>query len=157
LPNAAWFFYASPPNYLSFRNDLPAQGFLAATFQSPAIPSPLLALGSPLIALLVVPCVAQLARRLLRLLARQDAALVQSEVTAWHTYTLTWEPEQVRLAMDGQNMLETPLSPHPPLSLVLWIDNQYAALPPRGILRYGTLPNPEPAWLELAEIEVRCG
>ena len=34
LPNAAWFFYASPQNYLSFRDDKPAQGFLAQTFQS---------------------------------------------------------------------------------------------------------------------------
>jgi len=32
LPNTAWFFYASPPNYLSLRDDQPAQGFLAATF-----------------------------------------------------------------------------------------------------------------------------
>ena len=47
LPNAAWFFFASPPNYLSFRDDLPAQGFLAATFQAPAIPAPLLGAGCP--------------------------------------------------------------------------------------------------------------
>ena len=38
LPNAAWFFFASPQNYLSFRSDKPAQGFLAQTFQSPKIP-----------------------------------------------------------------------------------------------------------------------
>ena len=35
LPNAAWFFYASPQNYLSFTDDKPAQGFLAQTFRSP--------------------------------------------------------------------------------------------------------------------------
>jgi len=29
LPNAAWFFYAAPPSYLSLRDDLPAQGWLA--------------------------------------------------------------------------------------------------------------------------------
>jgi hypothetical protein len=34
LPDAAWLFYASPQNYLSFRDDLPAYGFLAATFRS---------------------------------------------------------------------------------------------------------------------------
>src|SRR5690606_11855703 len=26
LPNTAWFFFASPPNYLSLLDDLPAQG-----------------------------------------------------------------------------------------------------------------------------------
>ena len=39
LPNAAWFFFASPPNHLSLRNDLPANGALAATFRSPPIPA----------------------------------------------------------------------------------------------------------------------
>ncbi len=34
LPNAAWFFFASPPNSLSLRDDLPAQGALAATYRS---------------------------------------------------------------------------------------------------------------------------
>jgi hypothetical protein len=38
LPNCAWFFYASPENYLSLRDDIPAQGLLAATFASPNIP-----------------------------------------------------------------------------------------------------------------------
>src|SRR5262245_27516911 len=29
LPNAVWFFFASPRNYLSFRDDKPARGMLA--------------------------------------------------------------------------------------------------------------------------------
>lgn len=157
LPNAAWFFYASPPNYLSFRNDLPAQGFLAATFQSPAIPPTLLALGAPLGALLVLPLLARLGRRLLRQIIRQDAALITAETTAWRTYTLAWQDGEARLDVDGQTVLRTPVSPLPPLSLVLWIDNQYAALPPGGTLRYGTLPNPQPAWIEISEIEIGRG
>jgi hypothetical protein len=40
------------------------------------------------------------------------------------------------------------------LGLVLWIDNQYAAFPPTGRLRIGSLLNPESAWLELADVEV---
>jgi hypothetical protein len=54
LPNAAWFFFASPPNYLSLRDDLPAQGGLAATFSAPNLPPPLLlpaGLALPLLAL----------------------------------------------------------------------------------------------------------
>lgn len=38
LPNCAWFFYASPDNYLALHDTHPAQGFLAATFSSPLIP-----------------------------------------------------------------------------------------------------------------------
>ena len=149
LPNAAWFFYASPPNYLSFRNDLPAQGFLAATFRAPRLPAPLLALGSPVMALGVVPLAAQLLRGLLRQLIRQDAAQVETDVTAWHTYTLDWQAGQVTLSVDGQVVLATPVSPLGPLSLVIWIDNQYAALPRRGIMSYGCLANPEPGWIEI--------
>jgi hypothetical protein len=150
LPNAAWFFYASPPNYLSFRNDLPAQGFLAATFRSPKLPTILLALAAPLGALLVIPGAAQLGRWLLRRLIHQSASQIDIDVTVWHTYDLYWNADRVQMAVDGQPVLDTPASPHGPLSLVLWIDNQYAALPPRGILGYGSLPVLEPAWLELA-------
>src|SRR5512146_2593802 len=38
LPITAWFFRASPPDYLSLRDDLPPQGFLAAVFSSPPDP-----------------------------------------------------------------------------------------------------------------------
>jgi hypothetical protein len=154
LPNAAWFFHAAPPNYLSFRNDLPAQGFLAATFRAPRLPAPLLALGSPVMALGVVPLAAQLLRGLLRQLIRQAAAQVETDVTAWHTYTLDWQAGQAVLSVDGQAVLTTPVTPLGPLSLVLWIDNQYAALPRRGIMSYGCLANPEPGWIEVELEEI---
>lgn len=150
LPETAWFFYASPPNYLSFRNDLPAQGFLAATFSSQKLPAPLMVLAAPLAALLVIPGAAQFGRWLLRRVIRQSAAQIETDVTAWHTYELDWEAEKVQMRLDGRSILETPVSPYGPLSLVLWIDNQYAALPPKGILSYGYLLNSEPAWLELS-------
>jgi hypothetical protein len=150
LPNAAWFFYASPPNFLSFRNDLPAQGFLASTFRSRNIPAILLALAAPLGALLVIPGAAQIGRWLLRHSIHQDANKIETDVTAWHAYELDWESDRVQLAVDGQLVLDTPVSPLAPLSLVLWIDNQYAALPPKGIMAYGSLPFAEPGWLELS-------
>lgn len=150
LPNAAWFFHASPPNYLSFRNDLPAQGFLAATFRAPRLPAALLALAAPFGALLVVPGGAQLGRWLLRQFVRQDAAQIETDVTVWHEYELDWQADRLHMRLDGQPVLDSPVSPRGPLSLVLWIDNQFAALPPKGILAYGTLPNPQPAWIEFS-------
>jgi hypothetical protein len=56
--------------------------------------------------------------------------------------------------MDDMDILQTDISPSGPLSLVIWIDNQYAALPPNARLRYGTLPNPEPAWMEIKELSL---
>jgi hypothetical protein len=150
LPNTAWFFYASPPNYLSFCNDLPAQGFLAATFRAPHLPAILLALTTPLGALMVIPGAAQLGRWLLRQFVRQDARQIEADVTQWHDYQLGWDSERVHMHLDGQLVLDTDVSPHGPLGLVLWIDNQYAVLPPKGILAYGTLANSEPAWIEFS-------
>jgi len=154
LPNAAWFFFASPPNYLSFRDDLPAQGFLAATFQARCVPPALLALAAPGLGLATFPAGARLVRRALRRLVKQAAALVPGDVTAWHSYTLDWQPDRVNFALDGQHIFSTPVAPRGPLGLVIWIDNQYAALPPGGGLRYGSLGASQPAWLEIRGLEI---
>jgi hypothetical protein len=154
LPDAAWFFHASPQNYLSIRDDLQANGFLAATFSSKKVPIVLLALASPALALTLIPGLSQLVRRLLRGMIQQDANLVQTKVTEWHVYMLEWEPGLVRFNLDGMEIFHTNIAPHGPMSLVIWVDNQYAALPATGRLRYGTLPNPEPAWMEIRDIKL---
>jgi hypothetical protein len=154
LPDAAWFFHASPQNYLSIRDDLPANGFLAATFRSKKVPLPWLILASPVLALTLIPGLAQLVRRSLRGVIHQDAALVDTRVTEWHSYRLVWKTDQVSLSLDGIEVLHTNITPHGRLSLVIWVDNQYAALPPTGRLSYGTLPNSEPAWMEIRAFEL---
>jgi len=149
LPEAAWFFFASPPNYLSFRDDLPAQGALAATFRSRRLPSALLALGAPVLALLAIPAIAHRLRRLGRRMVQQDATGLQLDPTSWHDYSLEWCQEAVHFRVDGQALFQTGVTPQGPLGLVIWIDNQYAAFPPDGRLRYGTLPSAEEAWIEV--------
>jgi hypothetical protein len=155
LPDAAWFFHASHQNYLSFRDDLPASGFLAATFSSRKVPAALLALASPALGLTLLPYTARLVRKSLRHLVRQDASLLSIDETQWHTYTLDWQRSQVSYYLDGEQLWHTAIAPPAPLSLVIWIDNQYAALPPNSRLRYGSLANPSPAWLEVREIELQ--
>jgi len=46
------------------------------------------------------------------------------------------------------------VSPRPPLGLVIWIDNQYAAFTPDGKIGFGVLANDE-AWLEIKELELK--
>jgi hypothetical protein len=154
LPNAAWFFFASPPNYLSLRDDLPAQGGLAATFSAPNLPAPLLLPGALALPLLALPPTTCWLRRLARRWVRQDAVSLAIDPTQWHDYRLQWQAERVRFWVDETLVLETDAVPCGPLGLVLWVDNQYAALPPDGRLRFGTLANPQPAWLEIAGL--RC-
>jgi hypothetical protein len=154
LPNAAWFFYASAPNYLSFRDDLPARGWLAATFQSPQWPALVLALNAPGFALLAIPSLARLLRRLARFIIRQDATDLAVDITEWHSYEMKWDTGMVSFIVDGRLMFTTRITPCGPLGLVIWIDNQFAALSPDGRFNYGTLPMKEPAWLEVRDLKL---
>jgi hypothetical protein len=156
LPQAAWFFFASPPNYLSFRDDLPAVGGLAATFCSKNVPALLLGLGAPLVPALVLRPAARAFRRLARRVVRQSAVLMEHDPTTWHDYQIAWCSERVSFAVDGQSVLDTAVVPRPPLGLVVWIDNQYAALPPDGKLGWGTLAN-EDSWIEVRNLEIERG
>jgi len=159
LPNTAWFFYASPPNYLSLRDDRPAQGFLAATFRSRLLPAPLLAALSPGVAFFALPPAARLLRRLARQFIHQDAVLVgdlaPSRLADWHAYQIFWNQDNVAFSVDGETICKTSVSPRGPLALVIWIDNQYAALPPTGRLSFGALPSPQPAWIEIGDLKLR--
>jgi hypothetical protein len=142
LPNTLWFFFASAPNHLSLYDDRPGAGQLAMSMRSPRLPAVLLALGAPFAPLLAWRVTARRLRKAARRLVQQDATLMHLDPTAWHRYDLEWTVERARLWVDDHLVLETGCIPQAPLGLVLWLDNQYAALPPDGRLRYGTLGNP---------------
>lgn len=151
LPNAAWFFFASRHNYLSFRDHLPASGALAAAFRAPKLPAWLLApaaLGLPLLALRPL---ARTARRIAGRLIGEDAAALTHDPTAWHAYEIEWRENAVCFRLDGEMVIETAVVPHAPMGLVLWLDNQYAAWTPDGRLGYGFLANPA-AWIEIRDL-----
>jgi hypothetical protein len=154
LPNAAWYFYAGQPNYLAFHDHHPAQGLLAASFSSLPIPTLLLAPGGLFAPLLLMRPLARLARRIARMMVKDEAGLVEADATRWHDYTLDWYEPGLRFSLDGQTVFENPVSPRGPLAFVLWIDNQYAAFPPNGKLQAGTSANPAPAWLEVQNLTV---
>jgi hypothetical protein len=162
LPQTAWFMHASPPNWLSLQSDpasasdmpIPANGFFAGTFRSPPIPSLLILPGLLAFPLLPIRPISRLLRLLAGRVIRQDAVRVTQDVTQWHEYSITWLNEGCSFSMDGSEILSTSISPHPPLGLVIWIDNQFAAWTPEGYLRYGTLENPA-AWLEIEDLTIQ--
>lgn len=155
LPNAAWFFYASPPNYLSLQDDHPAQGFLAATFCAPLIPPPFLLLGLPAAPFLLLRPVARLLRRLGRLVIQDSGALVPvADLTAWHDYRMELLPKQVRFLVDGNLVAETPVVPRGKLGFVLWIDNQYAVFDAAGRAKWGSLETRDPVHLEVKGLKI---
>ncbi len=157
LPNAAWFFGASEQNYLSFREirrdaerlspTFAANGFIAQTFRSPKFHPLLMPAG------LALPFSRKATRRFLGRVIGEDGIGLDVDVTQWHRYSLDWREERVAFEVDGVQVLESPVSPNPPLGLVIWIDNQYAAFTPEGKIGFGVLENPEPAWLEIKDID----
>ena len=152
-PNVTWFFYASPQNYLSLRNDLPANGFMAQTFNSPRFPNLLVALGAMGLPLLLWPLLARKIRSYLRYMVAEDSFEINIDVTQWHNYTLEWHNEFVLFKVDNQTFT-TENTPNSPLCFILWIDNQYASFPSSGKLSYGTLANHQPAWLEIEALKL---
>jgi hypothetical protein len=157
LPNAAWFFYASPPNYLAFSDHHPAQGLLAVVFSSPLIPSPLLAPAVLALPLLAWRPTARLLRGMAPCLIHEDAARLEIDSTLWHHYALVWSKEQVNFLLDGQVVFTTKIAPRGKMGFVLWIDNQYAAFTPNGKVSFGRLGCTEPVWMEVNSIKVQCG
>ena len=154
FPNAAWFFFASPPNYLSLQDHLPANGFLASTFQANSVSPLCLTPGIMALPFLILRPFARFARRLGRIFVHQDSASLNILPTVWHEYRLDWQLNGVSYIVDGNPIFTTPISPDGPLGLVLWIDNQYAAFTPQGKISVGTLSSDTPFWLELENLSV---
>lgn len=154
LPNSAWFFFASEPNYLSFRDDLPGWGQLAAVFQSPdQFPGALIA-SLPLLPLILLRPVSRWLRRRISKYVQQDTLGLELDPTEWHSYEIDWHPEGVTFHLDRQVIKEMNIQPIGPLGLVVWIDNQFASWSPDGRLGYGILQNDEASWIELEDLEL---
>ncbi len=147
LPNAAWFFGASKENHLSF-GDKPAQGFLAQSFHSPKFHASLIPAG------LVLPISAKTTRRMMSKIIAEDSSALSVDVTQWHSYRLEWSQTRVVWYVDESPVFESSVSPHPPLGLVIWIDNQFAAFTPQGKISFGLLEGEE-AWLEIEDLVMR--
>ena len=148
LPQAVWFFSASSRSYLSLRDDRPANGFLAQVFRSPK--------GGPWLisALLAFPFAAKSVRHRLSRRIGEDAVGVESNPCTWHRYEIRWQGEATEFLVDKHVLLKSTVSPRAPLGLVIWIDNQYAAFNPRGMLAWGVESYTDEAWLEVED--VRC-
>jgi hypothetical protein len=103
---------------------------------------------------LALPFSRKATRRLMGRVIGEDGLGLSVDVTQWHRYRLEWRESGVAFEVDDVRVLESSVSPRPPLGLVIWIDNQYAAFTPAGKIGFGVLANPEPAWLEIKDINL---
>ena len=154
LPEAIWFFYASPPSNMALVPDSPGWGWKAQVIDCMraetllAIVPTALATGWALLTNRT-----RSAQRWLQRLSGAKEALLPADMTQWHTYSLEWGRSEALFWVDGVLALRVAQPPTRPLGFVAWIDNQYAVATPRGVLRFGTVTS-GPQWLELDSISI---
>lgn len=155
LPQAVWYFFASPPNDLPFAPGSPGRGWFAATINTTFARALAMIPVSPFA--LVLNQFSSTRQRIWpavqKALANRFAPL-PIDMTTWHDYYLFWGQDGCRFDVDGQCVLETPIVPEGPLGFVCWLDNQYLILSPRGRARAGILTLPEEQWMEVAELRL---
>jgi hypothetical protein len=154
-PQCAWFFHGEPPLDLPLKPGVPGSGWKAATLRFRRVPMPLLA---PLAAGGVLLASLPFLRRPLFACARAfyhaEEALLPTDPAEWHAYAIEWRLGGIRFFVDDLLVLESEFPPHPPLGLVLWIDNQYAIASPAKGFGFGVLPLEAGQNLALAEIRI---
>ena len=84
----------------------------------------------------------------------EDGVTLSVDPTQWHRYRLDWREKRVSFEVDDVQVFESPVSPNPPLGLVIWIDNQYAAFTPEGRIAMGVLEGKD-EWLEIKDLEIQ--
>ena len=156
LPRAIWFFYASPPSNMKLDLHTPGYGWKVATIDClRPIALPLAFIAPPTVLLMNLPF---LYRRLwppIQRALRIREALIEAEMTDWHTYTLEWGTDQACFSVDGRPILENAPAPRGPLGFVMWLDNQYMVVTPQGRLGWGLLDVPGCQWMEVAWLAVK--
>ncbi len=154
LPEAIWFFYASPPSNMALVPDSIGWGWKAQVVHSlhvgalAAVLPTILATGWGRLTGDIRP-----AARWLQRLSGTHEALLPVDMTIWHTYVLEWRKETATFWVDGSLVLQVPRPPTRPLGFVAWLDNQYAIATPRGVLRFGTVAS-GPEWFELDSVRI---
>lgn len=154
LPEAVWFFYASPPSNMALVPGVPGWGWKAQVVHS--MRPGALASTIPLAVTAALGRVSgemrPAARWMQRLTGAQEAIL-DIEMADWHTYVLEWFPDVATFRVDDKLVLRAPRPPTRPLGFVAWLDNQFAIATPRGDFRFGTL-NSSPQWFELDSVRI---
>jgi len=152
-PNNLWFFYASPPSDMALVEDVPGQGWKAATLNAGRYPTLLLApaaLGA--LALTRLPGLGRPVMNLARQMVQAREKLISTSLMDWHHYEIDWLSNGVSFRIDGAECFRSDAPPRGPLGLVIWMDNQYAIASRAGRFGFGLCEVTEEQWLEVEEV-----
>jgi hypothetical protein len=156
LPQAVWFFFASPPSNMALAQGVPGCGWKAATFDAKRWQFLALLPTAPIGFLLMrVPA---LYSRLWgigqRAIGVSEGLLDPQLMHHAHTYTLEWRGDSAEFAIDDSVVHRAPYSPHGRLGFVAWIDNQYAIVTPQGQFGFGIIETEDAQHLVLETIQI---
>jgi hypothetical protein len=154
LPEAVWFFYASPPANMALVPGVPGWGWKAQVVHARRWGA--VASAAPALAAMAwrrATGQGEAAARWLQRLSGATEAHISAPLDDWQDYTLDWLTDAARFAVAGREVLMAPRPPAGPLGFVAWVDNQYAIATPDGTLRFGTL-DAGPEWLEIAHVRI---
>jgi hypothetical protein len=156
LPEAIWFFYASPPSNMALVPGIPGWGWKAQVIHSMR-PGALLATVPTALSAgwARVTGDTNPAGRWLKRLSGACETLITADMTTWHTYALEWFKDKAIFWVDGVQVLRVLQPPTRALGFVAWLDNQYAVVTPRGVFRFGTVSS-EAQWFELDAIRIEA-
>ena len=150
LPRAAWFFFMSLPGNMPLALGTAGHGWKAAVIDATTPQAlvwlPLAPIVVPLLNL--PPLYAPLWRRVQAAVQVQEQALPDVDMAQWQIYTIDWQPHGVTCLVNGQPVLHGP-APHGPMCCIIWMDNQYAIIEPRGRFGWGLLDIPAAQWLAI--------
>jgi hypothetical protein len=154
LPEAVWFFYASPPSNMALVPGVPGWGWKAQVVHSMR-PTALAASVPTALSMLWarISGKTQQAARWLQTVSGASEAMITADMENWHTYTLEWRQGAARFWVDDIHILTAPQPPARPLGFVAWLDNQYAIATPRGVLGFGAVPC-QPEWFEIDSVRI---
>ena len=116
LPQALWFFFASPPSDMALAKGVPGRGWKAATIDArraaflalaPTAPVGVLLMHSPWLYARLWP----IAQKALGV----NEARLEHEMTAWHDYVIDWQTNAVDFFVDDVKVLQAAPAPGGPL------------------------------------------
>ena len=156
LPQAIWFFFASPENDIALARGVAGSGWKAAAINAwdwrflallPLAPLGFLLMRSRPLYDALWP-IGQ------RAIGVSEAPLELSLLREFHTYSIDWLPGRAVFAVDGEVVLQAEHVAAGPLGFIAWIDNQYALVTPQGRFKRGLLAASDEQSLQLRDIQI---
>jgi len=149
-PQVCWFFFASPRSNMAPVDGSAGCGWRAMVMDGSGFAFHALLPALPVAVLLMRN------RRARRLLAPVASGAMHAQeiplpvaMTEWHDYTIDWRTDGVDLLADGRLLLHSSHSPTGPLSLVVWMDNQFLVATMDGHFASGAEAVPATQWMEV--------